>query len=331
MSIPLQSFDDIRSASRTITQELDVMPPALAAASYPASAVHALLEIDVQGAASSAQLMNALGLDESSLGKVLSELAAAGAIAEAAMQDDARLKQVTLTKQGKALVEEIHAFDRGKISTAMEHLSPSQQQAVTQGLSEYARALKACREAASERTETSVQIVAGYRPGLIGRIAEMHALFYSNHHGFGRTFESQIAAAIAEFAGRLDEPHNRVWTAVRHGRIIGSIAVDGQDLDNKRARLRWFILDDGYRGKGIGRTLIEKALDFCDHFGFTETQLWTFKGLDAARKLYESAGFALVHEKDSQQWGSPVTEQQFIRARTNSSHMGSKTDLRRQR
>src|SRR5690606_13150180 len=161
--------------------------------SYPASAVHALLEIDVQGAASSAQLMNALGLDESSLGKVLSELAA-GAIAEAAMQDDARLKQVTLTKQGKALVEEIHAFDRGKISTAMEHLNRSQQQAVTQGLSEYARALKACREAASERTETSVQIVAGYRPGLIGRIAEMHALFYTNHHGFGRTFESQIAA-----------------------------------------------------------------------------------------------------------------------------------------
>jgi GNAT superfamily N-acetyltransferase len=160
-----------------------------------------------------------------------------------------------------------------------------------------------------------VQIVPGYRPGLVGRVAEMHAAFYSRHSGFGQFFESQVATGIAEFAGRLGEPCNGVWTAIQNDRIVGSIAIDGQDLGNRQAHLRWFILDDGCRGSGTGRKLIEAALDFCDRFGFSACQLWTFKGLDAARKLYESVGFKLVHEEDGHQWGSIVTEQQFTRVK----------------
>ena len=46
---------------------------------------------------------------------------------------------------------------------------------------------------------------------------------------------------------------------------------------------------------------------------FDETYLNTFKGLDAARHLYESFGFVLTQEEDGSQWGSTVTEQQFRR------------------
>ena len=98
-------------------------------------------------------------------------------------------------------------------------------------------------------------------------------------------------------------------------RIVGSIAIDGQDLGNNQAHLRWFILDDGCRGSGIGRQLVAQALAFCDLRGFDATQLWTFQGLDAARKLYESFGFALVWEDTDEQWGSAVVEQQFTRRR----------------
>ena len=106
-----------------------------------------------------------------------------------------------------------------------------------------------------------------------------------------------------------------VMTAVQNERIVGSVAIDGQDLGNNQAHLRWFILDDGCRGGGIGRQLLTQALAFCDQRGFASTELWTFQGLDAARKLYESLGFALVHEEAGQQWGSTVVEQQFSRSR----------------
>lgn len=60
--------------------------------------------------------------------------------------------------------------------------------------------------------------------------------------------------------------------------------------------MRWFILDDSCRGTGIGRRLLSEAMAFCDSHQFSAVQLWTFKGLDAARKLYESFGFTLIRE-----------------------------------
>lgn len=162
---------------------------------------------------------------------------------------------------------------------------------------------------------SKIRIEAGYRPGLVGRVAEMHAAYYSTHSGFGQFFESKVAAGIAEFVGRLDDPRNGVWAAVLNGRIVGSIAIDGQDLGNDEAHLRWFILDDGCRGSGVGKVLIETAMAFCDQHNFKATQLWTFKGLEAARRLYESHGFVLTCEEEGSQWGSVVTEQQFTRKR----------------
>lgn len=314
MPIPQQTIDDIRAASRTMVRELGFMRPTLAGTPYSASAVHAMLEIDARGAATAAQLVGVLGLDKSSVSRMVAKLAAGGEITETAADEDARLKQLSLTAQGRALIKKIHAYGRNQVTSAMAHLNPSQQQAVAQGLAEYARALQARHEPQIPGAVTpSVEIVSGYRPGLIGRIAEMHAAFYARHSGFGQFFESKVAAGVAEFSGRLNEPCNGIWTAIQNDRIVGSIAIDGQDLGSNQAHLRWFILDDGCRGSGAGRQLLTQALDFCDRFGFPQVQLWTFKGLDAARKLYESNGFQLVHEEAGQQWGSVVTEQQFTR------------------
>ena len=156
-------------------------------------------------------------------------------------------------------------------------------------------------------------IAQGYRPGIIGRITEMHAEYYSREAGFGQFFESRVASGLAEFAGRLDKPCNGIWSALDNGRVVGSIAIDGEDLDNNEAHLRWFIMDDGLRGQGTGRALISAAVAFCDRNKFAKTRLWTYKSLDAARKLYEDHGFVLEEEFSGTQWGKEVMEQVFSR------------------
>lgn len=140
-------------------------------------------------------------------------------------------------------------------------------------------------------------------------------MYYSQHAGFGAVFESRVASGVAEFVGRLDQPCNQIWVAMLNERIVGSIAIDGQDLGNQQAHLRWFILDEGCRGSGVGRQLLNAAVTFCDQQGFAAIQLWTFKGLDAARRLYEASGFVLSKEEPGSQWGTLVTEQQFTRHR----------------
>ena len=148
---------------------------------------------------------------------------------------------------------------------------------------------------------------------MIGRTVEMHARFYAAAAGFGPIFESKVAAGLAEFVHRLDRPPNQLWSAVRDGAIVGTIAIDGEDLGPGVAHLRWFIVEEGLRGSGTGRRLLAAATQFCDRHGFRETRLWTFRGLDAARRLYEASGFVLTGEEAGRQWGQEVIEQQFVR------------------
>lgn len=153
----------------------------------------------------------------------------------------------------------------------------------------------------------------GYQPTILGRVVEMHARFYAREYGFGAVFERKVATEMAEFLGRLEAPENAVFWAALDGRIIGSVSIDGQDLGDGVAHLRWFVLDDAARGRGVGRALMARAMAHVDAQGFAETQLWTFRGLDAARHLYEAHGFALVSEQAGQQWGTEVSEQMFVR------------------
>ena len=160
-----------------------------------------------------------------------------------------------------------------------------------------------------------VAIGTGYEVNLFARCIEMHIRFYALRHGFGRAFEARLAAGLGEFAGRMDQPVNAIWHAARAGRIIGTVAVDGEDLGDGIAHLRWFIVDDGLRGAGIGRRLLAAAIAHCDRHQFRETHLWTFRGLDAARRLYETNGFELAEERHGATWGQEVMEQRFVRSR----------------
>jgi GNAT superfamily N-acetyltransferase len=106
----------------------------------------------------------------------------------------------------------------------------------------------------------SVVIEEGYSPGCVGRIVELHGVYYATH---------QV--------------------------IEGSIAIDGSDASC--ARLRWFIVSDALQGTGVGTRLIQAAIEFCRSRGYPRVQLATFGTLSAAIHLYVKHGFRLVHEE----------------------------------
>ena len=163
-----------------------------------------------------------------------------------------------------------------------------------------------------KRTEMKkCEIREGYVPGSIGRIVEMHASYYHEHWGFGRFFEAKVAVDLAAFLERYDTSRDRFWVVLRHGRIEGSLAMDGIDAAEKGVHLRWFIVSDRLRGEGVGNLLMNLGIDFCRKQGYRRVYLWTFKGLDAARHLYEKSGFRLAEAYYGKQWGKEVHEQRF--------------------
>ena len=151
----------------------------------------------------------------------------------------------------------------------------------------------------------------GYRPGIIGKISELHAKYYSVHWNFGHFFEVKVATELSNFINKYNKIKDRIWSLSIENNIEGAITIDGTSDNKNIAHLRWFIISDKLKGKGAGNYLMEQAISFCKEVGFEKVYLWTFHGLGPARHLYEKFGFKLVEERSGEQWGTTVTEQRF--------------------
>ncbi|VVE90435.1 bifunctional helix-turn-helix transcriptional regulator/GNAT family N-acetyltransferase [Pandoraea bronchicola] len=302
----------LRDFSRRLVRELGFMRTTLAGSDLAPSAVHAIIEIGAAPGISAKDLGNLLRLDKSNTSRQLAKLEAGGLVRRITANEDARSSELYLTDAGQALRKKIDRFATEQVSSALRRIVPADQAALVRSLALYADALaqdNAAQGAADG--DVSAQIVQGYQPGCIGDIAGLHARFYSAHWGFGAFFEKKVATELAEFAGALPADGKALWRYVENGRTLASLAIDGNEA-TRIAHLRWFIVDDSLRGSGVGRQLMSQAMRFVDE-RFRETYLWTFKGLDAARHLYESFGFRLTDESEGDQWGSKVVEQRFWR------------------
>ncbi|WDS35462.1 helix-turn-helix domain-containing GNAT family N-acetyltransferase [Pseudoxanthomonas sp.] len=305
-------IEEIRSASRAMVRELGFMGGSFAGTELSPSAVHALIEIG-KGDMTARDLGLKLRLEKSSVSRMLHKLVASGDVRMQAGKADSRIKRLRLTAAGKRRLEAIHVFGHAQVTGALRHLTQGQSRTVREGLRLYSQAL--APQAEHLPVPPEAEIIPGYQPGIIAAITRIHALYYARESGFGLRFESGVAGGLADFCNRLESPRNAIWTAIQDGEIVGSIAMDGQDLGAGIAHLRWFILDDSARGTGVGKRLLDAALAFADEGDFSETHLWTFSGLDAARHLYETKGFALAEQQTGSQWGKEVLEQHFVRLR----------------
>jgi GNAT superfamily N-acetyltransferase len=101
------------------------------------------------------------------------------------------------------------------------------------------------------------------------------------------------------------------WVATANKKFAGAVAIDGYNAMADGARLRWFIVDPEYQGAGLGNRLIFRAVQFCKAKNYPKIFLWTFEGLDAARRLYEHHNFRLCETQEVDQWGQQIREQKF--------------------
>lgn len=146
------------------------------------------------------------------------------------------------------------------------------------------------------------------KAGDIGRIITLHGELYDQEHGYDHTFEAYVAEPMAQCVKRNCD-RERIWIVEHQQRAEGSIAIC--ERDEYIAQLRWFILSPELRGLGLSKTLMTTALDFCKQKNYQSVELWTVKGLEAARKLYSQYGFQLTEEIEHNTWGAQRTEQKY--------------------
>ena len=307
-------IDKIRSAARHIVRNLGFMQKGLAGTELSPSAVHTIIELGYGTVTNASDLGALLHLEKSSVSRLVQKLEKEDLIQVVPDPNDKRSRVLSLTKDGKNLLSEVEGLARRQLRSALDVLSATDVTQIETGLILFAKSLSADSQRASD-VVPEVEVQQGYRSGVIASVAQLHASFYSENYGFGAVFERKVATEMSEFMGRIDNPANTTFSAYVGDNLLGSVSLDGEDLGEGASHLRWFIVSPRAQGMGIGRLLISKATAFVDQNDFDSTRLWTFKGLDAARHLYEKHGFTLARETPGKQWGTEVIEQEFVRQR----------------
>lgn len=313
-AISIQRIDAVREASRSIVRELGFMQRGLAGTELSPSAVHTIIELGYGTVATASDLGDLLHLEKSSVSRLVQKLTEDRLIESKPDPADKRSRQLCLTKEGSTLLRVLEDFGRQQFRSAFGPLAKEDFGKVETGLALFAKALR--REEHRTSDINRIELCQGYRAGIIASVVGLHASYYSTNYQFGAVFERKVATELSEFMGRIESPANTTYSAFIGDTLLGSVSLDGEDLEKDVCHLRWFIVSPEAQGLGIGNLLLEKATSFVDAAGYELTRLWTFKGLDAARHLYEKHGFELAHEIPGMQWGTEVIEQVFERKHT---------------
>ncbi len=119
----------------------------------------------------------------------------------------------------------------------------------------------------------------------------------------GKTRETAAAGELDAYFAAFEEiardPRNQLMVAERDGRIVGTYQVTYIPYlsrgGNERALIEAVRVASGQRGRGIGREMMEFALDEARSRGCLMAQLTTDRQREDAHRFYVALGFTPSH------------------------------------
>jgi GNAT superfamily N-acetyltransferase len=108
-------------------------------------------------------------------------------------------------------------------------------------------------------------------------------------------FRSENVRARGTVLAAIDNDDGRLIglvVAVQGGTSASRFAVVGE------SELHLLCVDPSARGRGVGRALVDRAIEVARTMGSSRMILWTQPSMAAARHLYEQCGFVRAADRD---------------------------------
>ncbi|PSL43800.1 MarR family transcriptional regulator with acetyltransferase activity [Chitinophaga niastensis] len=305
MSADIQTIGDIRRFNRFYTGMIGLLNQHILESNLSLSEVRVLYEIGQQDKCTAGQLIAALKIDGGYLSRMLKKFEKEGWLSRQQSTGDGRTFFLHLTNSGKKMLAGLDEKSTEEIRQLVDPLPEKQQQQV-------AGAMKTIQEVLSAPSVAPVADIHfryNLLPGDVGYLIYLHGHLYARESGYNLEFEAYVCKTFYEFLPTYNPAKDRIFLATVDNQIVGAVAILGSS--RHLAQLRWFIIHPDYRGRGLGKKLLEQALDFCREKHYQKVYLMTTSMQETAIALYKRAGFRKTGEKYLQQWGQQLYEQRY--------------------
>lgn len=291
----------MRSFNRLYTNRIGLLDARLDGSPFTLSEARVLYEIATRSNPTAAEIGRCLNIDRAQISRTLKRFADRELIE---VQDDpkhGRQQLLSLTRSGRAAFADLNGKTEDAISSFLEQLPQRNRERLVSA----ARAMTDALEADIPTPPVSLR---GLRPGDLGMVTARQAIVYANEYGWDQSYEVLVSRILADFSEHFDGSREAAWIAELAQRIVGSIFLMASDKPEV-GKLRLLYVEPDARGAGVGKKLVGACVERARAVGYRRLELWTNSILDAARHIYQRAGFELVKEEAHHSFGHDLVGQ----------------------
>ncbi len=296
---------EIRAFNRAYTKWVGALDRHHLGSDFSLAEVRVLYEIANHPSILARDIGDQLGLDAGYLSRIVARFDKSGLIERKTSMKDGRAVTLALTAKGRTLFDDLDRLAADRVSDAIAGLDDQQRARLTSAMGVIGQLIDERRPAAPAHAV----VFREPRAGDFGWAVERHGAIYDAEFGWGPGFEGLVAELFGKFAQKHDPARERCWIAELNGERVGCVFVVEREPDV--AQLRCLLVEPKARGHGVGGNLVKACVEFARDAGYQRMMLWTNKGLDSARKIYEAVGFKLVEEQPHREFGPELIGQSW--------------------
>nr|WP_295890128.1 helix-turn-helix domain-containing GNAT family N-acetyltransferase [uncultured Devosia sp.] len=303
MSVRAADIAQVRAFNRFYTRIIGLLEEGMHKSPHSLSEARVIYELGKRGHATSSTIAEELDMDRGQFSRLVWRLMDQGVVASLPRSSDRRQVPLALTPEGDAMFR--HLDEMSDAVAANGLLEP---------LDEFGRrdlvgAMRRIEALLGEPGDAPL-ILRPPRVGEIGWLIHRQGLLYHLEQGWNREFEALITTIYAEYEAAAASPPKALWIAEQDSQVAGSVfIIPATGEPEGTAQLRMLYTEPAFRGRGIGKRLVEEAVRFSRASGYRRIILWTQDSLGAARRIYQGAGFSLVREERHRSFGADLNGQ----------------------
>lgn len=301
---PTGPIAEIRAFNRFYTGIIGLLDEGMHESPFTLGEARVLYELGKRGTVTAAsELARELDMDPGQLSRLIRRLDQHRLLDITPHGSDKRANVMALAPRGEAVYRAFDAASNAAVASLISSLD-------TSGRHDLVQAMRRIRHLLAPSELSEPLLLRPPHIGEIGWLIHRQGLLYHLEQGWNGEFEALITRIYAEFDAAPATPPKSLWIAEQGGEVAGSVfIIPAAEEPAGTAQLRMLYTEPAFRGRGIGKRLVEEAVRFSRASGYRRVILWTQDCLVSARRIYQGAGFELAREERHHSFGADLNGQ----------------------